>query len=567
MAVLNTGKIYLGDTLLSGGVQPLYSFGLLADLHIQYATGLDNPLTSDATDDGDFRRALLYLRDRVPFTCVVGDLLSYATEEFYQQYKNCVDTNKGNMDIYECGGNHETYPSQGVSGTLDETLWKTYTGKDPYYSFEYQEDVFIFISAKNVVRTELFPDGALDWLESTLETNKNKRCFVFMHFPAYGDKTADYHALYDNRMTGMAGASFVGLLSHYKNAIHVHGHTHLTLLDENPPIANEFAIGFRSIHVPSMVSPRFYDRESNTLRDYYYDENGTQIWGSYHSEGYIVDVYENKVVLRGIDFASGTNRDEVVEMNEVYTLDTPMYFIPTVTGIEATFTQGENIIYTDNTLNDLKTMLVVKTVDELGKVIVTDYSLSGTLEVGTCPITVTYESFNGTHTTTFNVMVTEEVVITDGYNKLKYSQNLDGTQFYGDNGEQGYKVDYSLSNSTGNESASSGMDVTGYIPVSVGDVIRFNGFTFNSDNTNCKVQFYKHSNYGGGSLAYGRCNTGTYTDDWGAVWEGTSLKQITITSNASSGKNVDLTQLGYIRVVGADMTENSIITVNEEIPS
>ena len=143
MAVLNTGKIYIGDTLLTG-VQPLYSFGLLADLHIQYATGLDNPLTSDADDDGDYRRALLYLRDRVPFTCVAGDLLSYATEEFYQQYKNCVDSHKGSMAVYECGGNHETYPSLGVSGSLDETLWRTYTGKEPYYSFEYQGDVFIF---------------------------------------------------------------------------------------------------------------------------------------------------------------------------------------------------------------------------------------------------------------------------------------------------------------------------------------------------------------------------------------------------------------------------------------
>ena len=558
MAVLNTGKIYLGDTLLTG-IQPLYSFGLLADLHIQYATGLDNSITSDVADDGDYRRALLYLRDRVPFTCVAGDLLSYATEEFYQQYKNCVDSHKGSMAVYECGGNHETYPSQGVSGSLDETLWRTYTGKEPYYSFEYQGDVFIFISAKNTVRTELFPDGAFDWLKSTLETNKNKRCFVFWHFPAYGDKTADYYALYDNRMTGTAGTAFVELLSHYKNAIHVHGHTHLTLTDEHPPISNEFAMGYRSIHVPSLVSPRYYDRESNSLRDYYFDENGTKIWGSYHAEGYIVDVYEDKIILRGIDFAHGTNRDEVVEMGEEYTLDTPMYAIPTISGIEAVFTQGENIIYPTANIDILKSMLVVKAVDDLGKVVVTDYSLSGTLEVGTSIITVTYDEF----TTTFSVTVTAEE--TGPKNWIAKSQKKDGTQFYGDNGEVGYATGYKLA-SSGTEKANAGTDVTGYIPVKVGDVLRFKGFTLNySSNSNCRIAWLNASHT---AIGYGHANDTNYTADWGAEWDDNgNLVKLTVTSNAASGKNLDLSNVGFMRVCGVGMSADSWITVNEELPS
>ena len=551
----------MGDAVrgISKAEKPIYSFGLLADLHIQYATGLDNPLTSDSTDDGDFRRALLYLRDKVPFTCIAGDLLSYATEEFYLEYKNCIDSHKGSMSIYECGGNHETYPAQGVSGTLDTALWRTYTGKDPYYSFEYQGDVFVLVSAKNANPSELFLDGAFEWLENTLEANKNKRCFVFWHYPAAGDKTADFYQVYSNSMTGPAGANFVELMSHYKNAIHIHGHTHLSLSDEHPPVANEFAMGYRSIHVPSMVAPRFYDRESNTVRDYYYDEGGNKIWGSSHSEGYIVDVYADKIVLRGIDFASGANCDEVVEMDEEHTLDTPMYLIPTVTGIEATFTQGDEVITPATGLDSLKSMLVVKTIDELGKIIISDYTLSGTLEVGTSTITVTYGEFAAT----FDVTVTAEEA--GAKNWLAYSQNADGTRYYGTNGEAGYKKGYKLS-SSGSESTKAETDITGFIPVSVGDVLRFYNFSLDgmsSDYTH-KIQFYTT---GHTSIGYALATSGNFTADWGAVFDGTELKQITVTSNAGSGKALDLSNVGYIRVCGGDMTADSWITVNEELPT
>lgn len=91
----------------------LYSFGVVSDTHIQYETGV-----------ADFQRALTYLRDRVAFTCISGDLVSFANTENMAAYKSCVDGYAGGMPVYECAGNHETYPANGVSGTLDEALWK-----------------------------------------------------------------------------------------------------------------------------------------------------------------------------------------------------------------------------------------------------------------------------------------------------------------------------------------------------------------------------------------------------------------------------------------------------------
>ena len=290
----------------------LYSFGSLYDIHIQYETGL-----------ADFQRALTYLKDKVPFTCICGDLVSYADSTTMAQYKNYVDTYAGNMEIYECAGNHETFPAQGVGGTLDTTLWKNTTGKDPYYSFEYGGDVFIFLSNYQHTPNNLFPSGGLAWLENTLEANKNKRCFVFQHIAQSSiDKAADPSNSYDaGMMEGTSGKAFIALLKRYKNTVWFHGHTHITLGVEQYPVSEN--LGYRSVHIPSLVSPRFYDKETNSWSDSYIEPGVGTIWGSVLAEGYIVEVYGSKIVLRGINFAAGANKNEVAPFtDEVYMLDT-----------------------------------------------------------------------------------------------------------------------------------------------------------------------------------------------------------------------------------------------------
>lgn len=222
------------------------------------------------------------------------------------------------MALCECAGNHETYPEQGVGGTLDETLWKDATGKDPYYAFLYNGDLFLFLSLKN---ERNFADGGLAWLESTLEANKDKRCFVFQHLHDPEDDTADPSHKYSDMLGGEQGQAFLALMRKYKNTVWFHGHTHLTLGAERYPVSE--GLGYRSVHVPSLSGPRFYNKELNILEDCYYDEYGNQIWGSVLAEGYIVDVYEDKIVLRGINFAAGSGMDEVEAFtDEVYVMDT-----------------------------------------------------------------------------------------------------------------------------------------------------------------------------------------------------------------------------------------------------
>lgn len=79
----------------------------------------------------------------------------------------------------------------------------------------------------------------------------------------------------------------------------------------------------------------------------------------------------------------------------------------TLQSITATFTQGSTVIYTDNTLNDLKPYLTVtgEYTDGTTRTI-TNYTLSGKLNAGTNTITVTYSG----KTTTFTVNVVTRTI-------------------------------------------------------------------------------------------------------------------------------------------------------------
>lgn len=76
---------------------------------------------------------------------------------------------------------------------------------------------------------------------------------------------------------------------------------------------------------------------------------------------------------------------------------------PTLESISAVFNQGQTVVYDTDSLDVLKSMLTVTAIySDSSTEIVTDYTLSGTLAVGTSTITVSY----GGKTTTFTVTVT-----------------------------------------------------------------------------------------------------------------------------------------------------------------
>lgn len=303
------GFIPLGNLALPlNGADKMYSFGALSDVHIVYETAAD-----------DFKRALTYLNDDidVAFTCICGDLTDDGTETQLAQYKAIVDSHSADTPVYAIAGNHEATNEPTTSAKI-----QPYTGKPLYYSFEHNGDVFIMLGEYRWNASYLFEDGELQWLYETLEANRNKRCFIFFHvFP--WDICGNVNGLYTlNIFTGTPASVFQSLLKHYKNTIWFHGHSHLKFyLQEVDKKANySDAPGYRSVHIPSLAVPR--DISSGALSNIYAD-----------SEGYVVDVYQNGIHLRGRDFIKG----EFLPIAS-YWLDTTLQEVPAGTYTDSTGT-------------------------------------------------------------------------------------------------------------------------------------------------------------------------------------------------------------------------------------
>lgn len=277
-----------------GGLTPptegkLYSFGLMSDMHLYKSepswmanTKFDNALTyfenagcvmcahsGDSTNSGFYND---------------GDSATFDPAQF-AKYKAICD--RHTIPVYGICGNHESYMNP-ITNNLTEL--KAYTGTDLYYTVSHRNDLFVFIGQpRNVIPMS---DAALQWLYETLEANRNKRCFVFVHPDiSSGNPLGAYtsNRLFDS--WGTKTTAFKKLLVHYKNTILFHGHSHFLLeCQKYDTLANYSENdGFRSVHVPSLSRPCDIIDGVRTSQDI-------------KSQGYIVDVYEDCIVLNGMDF-------------------------------------------------------------------------------------------------------------------------------------------------------------------------------------------------------------------------------------------------------------------------
>lgn len=290
--------------------QKQYSFGALSDVHIVYTTAKT-----------DFQTALTYLNndEDVVFTCICGDLTDNGTAEQLAQYKAAVDAYSPDTPVYAIAGNHEAY--DGTPVTTQKI--QPYTGQPFYYSFTHGDDVFLMCGCYTQNAGDIFTTEELQWLYEMLEENRNKRCFVFQHvFPWEDSGNPNQAYSYGDLFAGAKGEVFQSLMRHYKNTVFFHGHSHmkfeLQAVDEKANYCE--ACGYRSVHIPSLAVPR--DIENGTLTNIYAD-----------SEGYVVDVYENGIHLRGRDFVKG----EFLPIAS-YWLDTTLQTIPAGTYVDSTGT-------------------------------------------------------------------------------------------------------------------------------------------------------------------------------------------------------------------------------------
>ena len=257
-----------------------YKVGVTSDIHI------DNYEEDYGDSQNDFINALnFYKNNNVDFIVVNGDLVNEGYEADYQKYVEIVNNYFNNIPIKTIRGNHECYYDGGYDA--NNNRYATYVGQPNYYEFIKNNDVYLFLSAMKEDGNNLTSEQTT-WLTQKLEKYKNNRVFLFTHYP-YG-QVGSIGNLVDK--TQMSNFTFINLIKQYKNIVYFSGHSHTNFEAQT---LNKFANIKKAddmcnrVHISSLARPRIWD--------------GTELVNSPEgSQGYLMEVYDNGILLRGYDF-------------------------------------------------------------------------------------------------------------------------------------------------------------------------------------------------------------------------------------------------------------------------
>ena len=270
------------------------SFGLISDMHVDGSGGS----SSEANDD--FVRALKYFDSKqVDMNILTGDAVNNGLLVDLEKFKSLKGSST-NVPLYVCRGNHDTYNDCNVDN------FTNYIEENGlHFEKEIKGDKYLFIGLNAEDFTNPFRRDSMEWLKTKLEEYKNQRVFLMQH--VFVGETGNIGGLYPHSdgfdMTeGTCSKEFVDLVSKYRNVIMFTGHSHLDFelqrLGENANVALRTKTLCHRVHTPSTSKPRKNDSNTEDIPDntYTYREG---------SQGYLVDVYDNYIILHGIDFKKG----------------------------------------------------------------------------------------------------------------------------------------------------------------------------------------------------------------------------------------------------------------------
>ncbi|MBQ6412534.1 MAG: metallophosphoesterase [Ruminococcus sp.] len=331
--------------------QKHYRFAVLADIHIDLENGGENNYFIHAQKN--FTNALKIIKKSgCAFIVSAGDQVTNAAgaEEEWQKYREIIDRSGYQGQIFEAMGNHETRFAKYGGCTVDECrkefIRYARLDKKPilrpsdktYYVYldDTFDDAFLFLSLENGVDTPLidnFSDEQMDWAEEMAErfTREGRRIFLIQHAPIYGFGAGDdnHEPAYrgsirlnnDDEKNFRNNRRFFDLICRYKDMIWLSGHTHVDLRDNvNYQKADSHAC--HMLHIPALSGSTRLSRDDTGKRILdrtFYDDA---------AQGYIADVYEDRVVFNGIDFLHDRIYPEYVYT--IYQLASPVQALKTL---------------------------------------------------------------------------------------------------------------------------------------------------------------------------------------------------------------------------------------------
>ncbi len=252
-----------------------------------------------------FRAALKDLNTAAPnydVLAVVGDMTEHGLPEEYDLFKTFLkaDMNQ-NADTFMVMGNHEwmektVYRNSTVTDIQLIERFKTKMNVPGLYYDEWIQGYhFITIAGEKSYTTMLadtknpsdiasayISDEQFQWLENTLaqDARSNKPIFVFLHQPITG-------TVYGSEWgAGLEDQKLLSLLKKYPQVILFSGHSHYPLNNQN-----------------SIVQDGIIMVNTSAVAYTYTPKNGEN---KVQSQGYVINVYNNRVEFKAREFSTGT---------------------------------------------------------------------------------------------------------------------------------------------------------------------------------------------------------------------------------------------------------------------
>lgn len=300
----------------------VYSFGSISDLHFNRYELDGGADVAEST----FARSLSFFETAgVSLVAMPGDISTDGEKEAFQAF-NRISSNY-DFPVYTVTGNHdvrekftkENWREYMNSGAYDETPASNIVNvSDNGMDFVYEEassgDIFIFLCQTSedygMLFNALLENSQLDWLEKQLETYKDRSVYLFFHTflnsavgnPLKGTGNLQNKLGWAYTLFYTPGANdevrMRELLREYDNVTFFNGHSHwayhMQAQNPNLNISKNGEDGATFVHVSSVSSPR-------VTGEYQIYWSGTD---PDMSEGYLVEVYENTLMLYGIDFVN-----------------------------------------------------------------------------------------------------------------------------------------------------------------------------------------------------------------------------------------------------------------------
>ncbi len=301
---------------------PLAEFQVVSDVHI-----IINGTSYNKDNNKHFVQMLEDIKNVSPLSAgvfIVGDVTETGSQAEYDEVNRLYGSVENAPQMYWGIGNHDFDLAGGNANTYIERFLTNYNqylseNVDKVYYDMWIDDIHcIFLGSESNQNTALngnrgdvnayISDAQLAWLEETLAEGyeKGKPIFVFMHQAIYNTVAGSlsgqgWDGINTHGKVDGNESELMSLLASYPEALYFSGHSHWELNSINTMFNgnNSMCNAFNTASVGYLWTS--YGNTHSGGTEYTYPLLDTDDTGS---QGYYVQVYEDKVLVLGRDFAN-----------------------------------------------------------------------------------------------------------------------------------------------------------------------------------------------------------------------------------------------------------------------